>query len=927
MTSAYAELWRGRHLLIVEEDAETIDIRGLLHGVLQTAHAHVLIMTMCEEARGLDAIRLDRVDPGRLIAAVDPPASDAGAIEHLRRAAAGARGLPGRFVRALQPQTSLRRSRPAGLPRAAEPEATFAAADQLETTRPSSDTTGTWPAPGELAALRRRMEAAVADARAGRHSRAVRLLRQSVGALARRGDWVSAGEGSAALASTLLGRGRPREALATLEQARQFVVRSGVEPALVDVAVLAGAARIDLARLDEAESILGAAVSAAGTSGDGIRTAAARIALARCVFWRGRYAEAAAALAESREAIDWPIALRVRHRLLSARVAVGRDEFSQALSLIGDAMNLAGGDPSLEAAARSTTAFVHLAIGDLDAVDREGAAAIAAARTAHDPLRGLRTWILIAEAARRRGRRSSSLDRLKRLMRVALPPLVRLRSELVAALAAAPRDQLSRVIARHVSGSGLGALELLAPRDARATSVFAASDASVDHIIAIVDLCQTAEDELTVLKQVSARVREQLHALGVAFFSAAGPECDLLAGDGARMDDGIAVRALAAGTSIAPHQIEERLEAAAAVRYGGATIGALCARWAPGSMYDRSRASTVLSVAAAAAAAVVSSAGERRRRAGPPIACDLRGVTPAIGEVRQAIERAAAAPFSVLIAGESGSGKELVARAIHRAGPRRDRPFCTLNCAALPDDLVEAELFGHARGAFTGAIVDRAGVFEEAHGGTLFLDEIGELSPRAQAKLLRVIQDGELRRVGENASRRVDVRIVSATNRDLSAEVAAGRFRLDLLYRLDVIRIAVPPLRDRRDDIPVLAEHLWQEAASRVGSRATLGAATVAALARYDWPGNVRELQNVLAALAVRSPKRGVVLPTALPRQFGIVQSAEAWRLDQARRTFEEQFVRAALVRSGGRRGRAAAELGVTRQGLTKLMSRLGIAD
>ena len=218
ITSAYAELWRGRHLLIVEEDAETIDIRGLLHGVLQTAHAHVLIITMCEEARGLDAIRLDRVDPGRLIAAVDPPASDAGAIEHLRRAAAGARGLPGRFVRAIQPQTSLRRSRPAGLPRAAEPEATFAAADQLETTRPSSDTTGTWPAPGELAALRRRMEAAVADARAGRHSRAVRLLRQSVGALARRGDWVSAGEGSAARPGLLRNRRRRGRRRATRRQ-------------------------------------------------------------------------------------------------------------------------------------------------------------------------------------------------------------------------------------------------------------------------------------------------------------------------------------------------------------------------------------------------------------------------------------------------------------------------------------------------------------------------------------------------------------------------------------------------------------------------------------------------------------------------------------------------------------------------------------
>src|SRR5206468_1309401 len=201
-------------------------------------------------------------------------------------------------------------------------------------------------------------------------------------------------------------------------------------------------------------------------------------------------------------------------------------------------------------------------------------------------------------------------------------------------------------------------------------------------------------------------------------------------------------------------------------------------------------------------------------------------------------------------------GKELVARAIHRSGLRRERPFCTLNCAALPDDLVEAELFGHARGAFTGAVAERCGVFEEAHGGTVFLDEVGELSPRAQAKVLRVIQEGELRRVGENAARRVDVRIVSATNRDLREEVAAGRFRLDLLYRLDVIRIAVPPLRDRREDIAFLAEHFWREATARIGSRATLGAATVAALSRYDWPGNVRELQNVLAALAVRSPKR-----------------------------------------------------------------------
>jgi transcriptional regulator with PAS, ATPase and Fis domain len=250
-----------------------------------------------------------------------------------------------------------------------------------------------------------------------------------------------------------------------------------------------------------------------------------------------------------------------------------------------------------------------------------------------------------------------------------------------------------------------------------------------------------------------------------------------------------------------------------------------------------------------------------------------------------------------------------------------------LNCAALPEDLVEAELFGHTRGAFTGAVAERAGVFEEAHGGTLFLDEIGELTPRAQAKVLRVIQDGELRRVGENLSRRVDVRIVSATNRALKQEVDAGRFRLDLLYRLDVVHITVPPLRERREDIPVLAEHFWRDAAQRVGSRATLGTGTIAALARYDWPGNVRELQNVLAALAVRTPKRGLVPASALPPCFAEQGAAESWSLDQARRTFELRFVRAALVRSGGHRGRAAAELGVTRQGLTKLMTRLGIQN
>ena len=190
----------------------------------------------------------------------------------------------------------------------------------------------------------------------------------------------------------------------------------------------------------------------------------------------------------------------------------------------------------------------------------------------------------------------------------------------------------------------------------------------------------------------------------------------------------------------------------------------------------------------------------------------------------KAIARAANAPFTVLIEGESGSGKELVARAIHRAGCRRERRFCAFNCAAMPEDLVDAELFGHAKGAFTGAAAERLGLFESADGGTVFLDEVGELSARAQAKVLRVLQEGEIRRIGENFTRPFDARLVAATNRPLARPKSTrGRFRQDLLYRLDVIRINVPPLRERLEDIPLLAARFWRQSADRIGSKAVLG--------------------------------------------------------------------------------------------------------
>jgi two-component system response regulator AtoC len=305
----------------------------------------------------------------------------------------------------------------------------------------------------------------------------------------------------------------------------------------------------------------------------------------------------------------------------------------------------------------------------------------------------------------------------------------------------------------------------------------------------------------------------------------------------------------------------------------------------------------------------------------------LLGDSPVATALRDDIHRAARAPFPVLIEGESGSGKELVARAVHRLSPRHTRRFCAINCAALSDELLEAELFGHTRGAFTGALTERAGLFEEADGGTLFLDEVGELSGRAQAKLLRVLQEGEVRRVGENLPRRVDVRIVAATNRRLEREAESGRFRIDLRFRLDVLRIAVPPLRERVGDIGVLAQHFWKQAVARVGSQATLGPDALAALSRYDWPGNVRELQNAIAWMAVHAPRRGRVGAGTLPSQLASAPLATGSSFEMAREEFERRYVRAALAQAGGHRVGAARALGISRQGLAKMIRRLGIEE
>jgi DNA-binding NtrC family response regulator/tetratricopeptide (TPR) repeat protein len=926
----YADLWRGRSLLVIGGGHEQ-GWSALLDTALADAQPHMLLIVGETECRHVDGVRLARVSADALLASICPRALAAPLERAARRLAERALGLPGRFQHLLWRQRTNRRSLDrVRLPgrRVAEQAPLYGSENLSHTSALVEPTDGrsTWPAPGELAALRRRRDAAIEDLSEGRHAPGTRQLRQAIGGLARRSDWTDAARGTLALAAALLRRGRTRAALAAVDEGREYARQSSSDTLLLEFARLSGEAWIDLARLDEAESVLASAVAAARAAGDGTGMASVSLSLARCLFWRGLYANAGTLLDNAAEHVRGRDV--VRQRLLGARVAVGLRDVAAAMSHVLEAKQLSAREADVGAAVSSTAAFVHLAAGDLDAVERDLSESLALAKAGHDPLRAIRARFLRAEADRRSGRQAPAAAALKRLRRVmrAAPPLIRARWDLASAIASSDGDP-NEIVARHVAATGLGALSLYAAGTAGAAVASPRADAFVEELVAILGVCQAAEDESEVLKQVCGRVRHHLRAAAVAFATVRDGRAEIVRVDGARIDLALAERTAAACITIAPHRHDDRIEAAAPVHYGGATIGVLCARWTLGSTDDMSRAASVLTMTAAAAAPMLAAAIATRADVPTGRDTELLGVSPAIADLRKAVERAASAPYPVLIDGESGSGKELVARAIHRGGPRRGRPFCTINCAALPDDLVEAELFGHARGAFTGAIGDRAGVFEEAHGGTLFLDEIGELAPRAQAKVLRVIQEGELRRVGENVSRRVDVRIVAATNRDLRREVEGGRFRLDLLYRLDVVHLTVAPLRDRGEDIVVLAEHYWREAAARVGSRATLAAATIAALARYHWPGNVRELQNVLAALAVRSARRGVIPPSALPAPFAVPPGADPSKLDDARRIFEERFVRAALVRTGGHRGRAAAELGVTRQGLTKLMNRLGISQ
>jgi DNA-binding NtrC family response regulator len=313
----------------------------------------------------------------------------------------------------------------------------------------------------------------------------------------------------------------------------------------------------------------------------------------------------------------------------------------------------------------------------------------------------------------------------------------------------------------------------------------------------------------------------------------------------------------------------------------------------------------------------------------------LIGRSPAMLELYKEIARVAPARSTVLIVGESGTGKELVARSIHQHSPRAARPFLPVNCGALTETLLEAELFGHVRGAFTGAVADRKGLWEEAEGGTLFLDEIGETSPALQVKLLRALQEKEIRRVGAPRPVRVDARVIAATNRDLEAEVAAGRFREDLFYRLNVVTLRPPALRERRSDIPFLAERFLRTASENVGRALHFLEETVKLLVAYDWPGNVRELESAVEYAALRA--RGTAIaPEDLPPKL----QTEEMRAAAARsplvalyddlpllEELERRYLLHVLKVVGGNRTRAAEVMGIDRRTLYRMAERFGVKD
>jgi DNA-binding NtrC family response regulator/tetratricopeptide (TPR) repeat protein len=746
-----------------------------------------------------------------------------------------------------------------------------------------------------VARLERVVDAALALGRRGRHTRAERVLRRASEALSARHASVRAAEAACALGELQLARLRPEDALATFARARAWCGAGAITARSL---IGSGRAMLDQGRLQEAEAVLRTALS--GAIDDDLGWVAREL-LAEAVAVRGDVDRALDVLVLGESGAP------VSALALASEIERRRGRIDAAERLAAEALGATTDDHRSRTLAHLAAMQVQAVLRNAAEVERHARLAGAAARASRLPQLVLRaaaesyacfTTCGLAVAQTRRERLLVAAERLPAL-----------RQAQIRAAVAGVDDHVRRV------ALDTGALSLI--EDAHATG------RHVDALERLLDVTYEAPDEGAALRTIADYVLRSLRACSVAIRCAHAQRQITAVGRAWPSDASLASRVLESGSGLYRDGVTP--EAAEPIRAGGATIGCIAARWLAGASPSPARTRETLRLTAAVAAPLLRSFNSSPPAPAGPHPDDLLGPGPAAESVRAAIKRAAFAPYPVLIEGESGAGKELAARGIHARSQRRGRRFCAVNCAALTEDLLEAELFGHARGAFTGALAERAGLFEEADQGTLFLDEIGELSPRAQAKLLRVLQEGEVRRVGENHSRKVDVRLVAATNRSLTAEVDAGRFRADLRFRVDVIRIRIPPLRERPDEVPWLAETLWADAARRVGTKASLAPDLVSALARYDWPGNVRELQNVIASLAVHAPPRGRVSAALLPAHVAGIAGRGISSFDEARVDFERRYLRAALARTGGHRSAAARQLGLSRQGLAKMMKRLGI--
>jgi DNA-binding NtrC family response regulator len=742
----------------------------------------------------------------------------------------------------------------------------------------------------------------------GRHAAAERLLRDVAAALVRRQALAPAAQALVSLGRLLLERGRAVDADQAFGDAAAHAHEVKDEALSLSARVWQAAARTDAGHLTAAESVCRAALLA-GVLGD-VERARAEATLARILLWQGRIDDAAqrdlACPDADRETLAYVASIAVRVALASGDIFAAGQRGRELLDAVDSESGPPGGGSPIQdrglarVIALSAHARVLMATGDLAAIEERMRQLHHATQLARTPLRFVRMRLLLCDIYRRAGKPTEAERELAYLRRVetAAAPLL--------------REAIARRT-KHVEHTAVTLRPRAAGRNLPTT---------------LVTIVQDLEDDRTAIAKTLSCVADALQSSRIELCSGdAGPATALMsAGSGLATELG--PRVLRAGIAIGPEAGSAGREQGVPVRLGPRLLGALCARW-PVDRTPPVDAGDILDLAAAILAPRVEGMQSvaRETAAASTSIPELVGSSQAMTEVRRAVTRAASAPFAVLIEGESGVGKELVARAIHCLSARRERRFCDLNCAALPDELLESELFGHARGAFTGAITERAGLVEDADGGTLFLDEVADLSPRAQAKLLRMLQQQEVRRVGESFSRKVDVRIVSAVNRDMRAEAEAGRFRHDLLYRLDVIRIRVPPLRERPEDIPALAHHFWNNVAARVSTRASLAHGTITALSRYSWPGNVRELQNVMSALAVAAPAQGQVRPSLLPHVISGAAATGVVTLAGARAQFERRFIEMALARAAGKRARAARELGLSRQGLLKIMTRLGVSD